>query len=104
MNLVERKRDLCEEVLEVLQTLQPGATTRRGVALYELHISLLVLARQHLLKDSTVAKDQLKRSLECLQEALSILQYEPQGTFGAEVYKGGKESLPSIQSFVNGVV
>lgn len=97
---LRRKLELCEDLLTVLNVLQPGHTARRGIILYELHIVLLVLGRSQLGRDTAAtAKANLRRSLTSLRECLAILQNEPLGTFAAQIYAGARESEPQLEKF-----
>eukprot|EP00095_Tigriopus_kingsejongensis_P011042 maker-scaffold109_size355148-snap-gene-2.26 protein:Tk11042 transcript:maker-scaffold109_size355148-snap-gene-2.26-mRNA-1 annotation:"protein isoform a-like" len=43
-----RKRELCEEVLGVLDKIMPGRMRKRGMMMYELHLPLVMLANRAL--------------------------------------------------------
>ena len=97
---LKRKRDLCEEMMEVLDILQPGITSRRGLILYELHTALLLCGKMDLSTHRDRASNDLKKSLECLKESLDILHNEPADTFPGQLYAGVMQSAPQIEAFI----
>ena len=92
---LERKLHLCESMLNTLDKLQPGRSSRRAMILYELHISLLVIGQ------TQGRKDLLKRSVICLKEAVDLLKDEPPASFGGQLFIGGSASLPHVEKFVS---
>lgn len=44
--IVERKIDICHELLEVLDVLDPGCSKVRGTVLYELQAAMVVLTKR----------------------------------------------------------
>ncbi|KAJ8915038.1 hypothetical protein NQ315_016013, partial [Exocentrus adspersus] len=79
--LLERKQDLCMEILKVLNVIEPGYTRIRGVTLYEIHAPLMILLTRDM-EDQPPAKSELKTRLkevlQYLTEASVILSYEPE--------------------------
>ena len=92
---LERKLQLCESMLATLDKLQPGRSSRRAMILYELHISLLVTGQ------TQGKKEMLKRSVNCLREAVDLLKDEPPASFGGQLFIGGSASLPQVEKFVS---
>ena len=45
-----RKKLLCEEILETLKILEPGLTVRKARLMYELHLPIIMLAQVNLNK------------------------------------------------------
>ncbi|KAG5899749.1 hypothetical protein JTB14_006087 [Gonioctena quinquepunctata] len=79
--LIERKVDLCQQLLEVLVVIEPGYSRIRGMTLYELHGPLMILAR-HQYQNDFINKDEfknrLRKAIDTLGEALQILKQEPE--------------------------
>ncbi|XP_077295843.1 SET domain-containing protein SmydA-8-like [Arctopsyche grandis] len=77
---LDRKISLCEEILDVLNILQPGHTRGRGEILLELQSAMLVKTKRDLATDK-ITKDAAQGLMgECmaiLQEASDILKSEP---------------------------
>ena len=44
---LKRKRQLCEEVLKVLDQIMPGRSRKRGMMKYELHLPLVMLTNRY---------------------------------------------------------
>lgn len=78
--ILERKVELCYQLLEVLDVIEPGNSRIRGVTLYELHGPLMVLAR-HRYQNDVITKEKFKQELrkviDLLGEAVRILKQEP---------------------------
>lgn len=100
---LQRKKELCTEMMEVLDLLQPGRTSRRGLILYELHMALLLLGKMNLQSDQGAKKD-LKKSLSCLKESLDILKDEPRNTFGGQLYLGATASAADVEVFIKSLL
>uniref|UniRef100_A0A1B6C1U0 SET domain-containing protein n=1 Tax=Clastoptera arizonana TaxID=38151 RepID=A0A1B6C1U0_9HEMI len=72
---LQRKIQLCNEILIVLMTIDPGISRLRGITLYELHVSLVGLAQIQ-----TNTDEELKlytQAEETLRDAIKHLIYEP---------------------------
>ncbi|CAH0563607.1 unnamed protein product [Brassicogethes aeneus] len=77
---LQRKIDICNELLSIFDIIEPGYTRIRGVTLYELHAPLMILLTKKFEKN-LVSKQELKVKLrevvKCLLEASTILGNEP---------------------------
>ncbi|KAH0820855.1 hypothetical protein GEV33_001936 [Tenebrio molitor] len=69
--LLERKIQLCQELLEVADILEPGHSRFRGSLLYDLHEAMMVQVRRG---GGEGVEDKAK---SCLKEAAVILDTEP---------------------------
>ncbi|XP_055320157.1 SET domain-containing protein SmydA-8-like [Sitodiplosis mosellana] len=79
-NLLQRKIDLCEEFIPLLNILQPGISRLRAIAMYEQFAPLVQLARlQHQQKIITDAEylHQLNEAEKIAKESIGMLLYEP---------------------------
>lgn len=100
---LSRKKELCEEVLEVLNKVDTGFSPRKGMVMYELHLPLIMLTQLRLqqgLLDQTEAKKQFQLGLVNLKLSVEHLKHEPEGTFEKKVYYGAKESIKPLEDFV----
>ena len=96
----QRKRQLCEEMVSLLDILQPGFSCRRGMILYELHTVLLILGLGNVEQDETKSKIYLKRSLKCLKECLKILRFQSRSTFPGKLYVAVSATASDIETCV----
>ncbi|XP_050347775.1 SET domain-containing protein SmydA-8 [Nymphalis io] len=79
--LLKRKIDLCHDLLEVADKLEPGWTRFRGTILLELQSAMAMQTKREFEDDKLTkagAQDQLMESMVLLQEATNILRIEPQ--------------------------
>ncbi|XP_068617853.1 SET domain-containing protein SmydA-8 [Battus philenor] len=79
-DMLKRKVELCRELLELADKLEPGWTRFRGTILLELQSAMSMQTKrefetQKLTKSG--AQDQLMQSMALLQEATNILRIEP---------------------------
>ncbi|XP_041982341.1 SET domain-containing protein SmydA-8 [Aricia agestis] len=78
--LIKRKIDLCHELLEVADKIEPGWSRFRGTILLELQSALVVQTKREYeagILTKAGAQDQLMQSMDLLQEAVNILRQEP---------------------------
>ncbi|XP_023941139.2 SET domain-containing protein SmydA-8 [Bicyclus anynana] len=79
-NLLKRKIDICHELLEVADNLEPGWTRFRGTILLELQGAMTMQTKREFEAEIITkagAQDQLMESMTLLQEATRILRIEP---------------------------
>ena len=106
LELLERKKELCEEVLGVLDVIMPGSVRMRGVMLYELHLPYVMLANRQLQAGPGGGADpakicaNLKKGLKFLKQGLAILKLQPENSFEAKIVAGAKESLVELENWV----
>ncbi|XP_022921191.2 SET domain-containing protein SmydA-8-like [Onthophagus taurus] len=81
--LYERKIELCQNIMENINVLEPGYTRLRGTILYELHAPIIMLAR-NLYNVDVINKDELRSKLQeaikLLKESSEILTLEPENS------------------------
>ncbi len=105
----QRKRRLCEEVLQVLDKIMPGRSRKRGMMKYELHLPLVMLSNRNLQRGPSCGvgpdtlKGDLQTGLQHLKEALDILGDEPEGSFESKIVAGSKESVTQLEDWVKTV-
>ncbi|KAJ6634117.1 SET domain-containing protein SmydA-8, isoform A [Pseudolycoriella hygida] len=76
---IQRKINLCEELLKVAEIFEPGASRFRGLLLLDLQECLTVQTKREFNNDLLTkenAQAQLVESMNLLQEAVSILKIE----------------------------
>lgn len=106
--LLERKMELCRQILEVLDVINPGESRMRGMMLYELHAPLLLLAKNEF-KCGTLPAEKLKERMmepmKLLKESAHILSREdpasPEGIIGQVAVQSLQELQNSVQSLTN---
>ncbi|CAG4991328.1 unnamed protein product [Colias eurytheme] len=79
-DLLERKVDICHELLEIADKVEPGWTKFRGTILLELQAAMVMQTKREFEADKLTkagAQDQLMESMVLLQEATNILKVEP---------------------------
>ena len=74
-----------------------------GLILYEYHSVLLLLGKLNLSK-TAAAKDDLRKSLDCMKESLEILKDEPQHTFAGQLYLGVNASAKDVEAFIKSIL
>ncbi|XP_049855223.1 SET domain-containing protein SmydA-8 [Schistocerca gregaria] len=80
---VNRKVELCNELLEVADVLEPGMSRLRGILLYELQAAMVVQAKRDFNADKitkSAAQEIMGEAMTLLQDATKILQSEPDMT------------------------
>ncbi|KAK5641885.1 hypothetical protein RI129_010432 [Pyrocoelia pectoralis] len=99
---LNRKKDICKEIMEVFNVIEPGFTRLRGVTLYELHAPIMMLTTKNY-EQGKLTKTELRRRLrevlEYLEEAALILGYEPESTSEHIMGVAAKEALERIRNW-----
>lgn len=72
--LYERKIELCQQILENIDVLEPGWSRLRGIIMYEMHAPIILLSR-NLYDTDAIDKDELRAKL---QEAIDLLKRSSQ--------------------------
>ena len=101
--LLERKLELAEQILTVLDKIEPGISSSKGVIYYEMHMPMFLKAQLGLTNgiiDGNVAKKEFEKSIECIEISMEHLQYNSQGSFGNTLFTGAKDTLKQLKEFV----
>jgi hypothetical protein len=80
---LQRKLDLCEELIPLLRILTPGISRFTGIALYENHVSILQLSQRNYDSGEINTEkllDNLLKAEVLLKESISFLLYEHPST------------------------
>lgn len=79
-NLLKRKIDICHELIEIADVLEPGWSKFRGTLLLELQAAMAFQIKREFEEDKltkTNAQEQLMETMVLLEEATNILKVEP---------------------------
>lgn len=98
---IVRKIDLCRELIPILQVLEPGISRLTGIALYELHLPLVILHNQEFSNGEIDCKEfvkKLEEAKEILRQAFTHLVYEPQDTPEGILARVALNELKSLES------
>ncbi|KAK4874047.1 hypothetical protein RN001_013407 [Aquatica leii] len=100
--ILNRKKDICEEIMEVFDVIEPGFTRLRGVTLYELHAPIMMLTTKSY-EQGTLTKTELRKRLKevlrYLEEAALILGYEPESSSEHIMGVAAKDALQRIRDW-----
>lgn len=98
---LKRKQKLCEELLEVIDILEPGTSRLRGVVLYELHAPMMIAINLEMEAGKLRMSDykrRLKGVIQILRKAHEILALEPDGSSEKQMAVAAKSALESLES------
>eukprot|EP00092_Neocalanus_flemingeri_P005018 GFUD01005395.1.p1 GENE.GFUD01005395.1~~GFUD01005395.1.p1 ORF type:complete len:523 (+),score=168.51 GFUD01005395.1:74-1570(+) len=98
----QRKKQICEEILETLKVLEPGLTVRKARLMYEMHLPLIMLAQVNLNKgeDKIAVKKDFQKGLVTLKVALKVFEGEPEGSWEKEMVARSQEAVKQIQEIM----
>lgn len=99
-----RMMAVCTEMVTFLEKTDYKLSMRRGVAMYQLHKSLVLLGNNNNLQAKTPtekedARNSLKKGLSYLERSLNILKTETTDDFVKELYAEGQEALEKLQIY-----
>ncbi|KFB46177.1 AGAP007779-PA-like protein [Anopheles sinensis] len=103
--LLERKVELCRDILRVLDVFEPGRTRARAMVLYELHAPLIMLAQSSFTRgedrrDGRTLKEQLLEAAQILEECGGILEWEDPTTPEGILANVAKQSLLQLRQSI----
>jgi hypothetical protein len=76
----QRKRQLCQEVIQVLNKITPGRNPDRGIMLYEYYLTLHFMVKRNMVSGPKMKISCQTTLLKCLKEALIIFNDSPKGS------------------------
>lgn len=78
-NSIDRKVELCEDVLKVLDVIQPGMNRTRAMLLYEIYITKIALLKKNwdTLDD---LNSEVAATTKLLQECLTVFEWEDESS------------------------
>merc|ERR1711915_305712 len=100
---VERKLELCQEVLNVVGTLDPGMTDWRGSMIYEGNWPAMMLLQKSL-SNKQINRKQFQRKVKQLLKQLEIagrcLSLECEGRYEKEIEKRAQQAVESMKKLL----
>lgn len=99
---LRHKRDICRQLLKVVDVLEPGYSRLRGVLLYELHAPLMILTTRGVEAHTIPYRDlrsRLKEVAACLEESSIILSFEPKTSHEGMMGIAAKEALMRVREW-----
>uniref|UniRef100_A0A8D8XRP4 Protein msta, isoform A n=1 Tax=Cacopsylla melanoneura TaxID=428564 RepID=A0A8D8XRP4_9HEMI len=101
--ILQRDIELCQELLPVIETVEPGLSRLRGITLYTLHLPVVLLAQKELQcsnSDHIGFLSKLEEAEALLKEALALLIYEPPKTPEGMLAVEAKEALKCLRETI----
>ncbi|KAK6616972.1 hypothetical protein RUM44_005329 [Polyplax serrata] len=98
---LERKSQICRNLIKIFEKLEPGLTKERGLLLYELHAPLMILLkRKCACKTTSVREIKLKinQVVKYLDEVVLILSKEPECSKERELVDAAQKAVASIRN------
>ncbi|XP_055920728.1 SET domain-containing protein SmydA-8 isoform X1 [Eupeodes corollae] len=98
--LLERKEELCRQVLGVLNVFEPGLSRARAMLLYELHVPLVLLAKSGFIAkvlSLSNLKERIQEAVSILEESVSILKYEDPSSQEGLLGRVASKALESLK-------
>lgn len=98
--VLRRKFELCEELLEVVRMLEPGISRLTGIAMYEYHVALVDLSRRNFdtteIKSSELLQNLIRAENE-LKQAIGMLLFEHTTTPEGQLTKRAMQELKELR-------
>ncbi|KAH8271804.1 hypothetical protein KR044_006052 [Drosophila immigrans] len=104
--LLERKAQLCREVLQVLDRFEPGLSRARAMNLYELHVPLVLLAKSGFIASRLSGGElqaRLVEAINLLKQCVEILQHEDRSSQEGILCGVAKQALQQLTVSVEGL-
>ncbi|XP_026474444.1 SET domain-containing protein SmydA-8-like [Ctenocephalides felis] len=101
IDALRRKTSLCSELVNVLETLEPGLSRLTGIAYYELFVATSQQANCELVTESISSEEFLSRIKSAegmLRSAINLLIYEPDNTPEGALVKAAFQDLHLIKN------
>ena len=75
----QRKRQLCQDVLNLMDKIMPGQTRKRGMMLYEIHLPLVMLTNRYIQSTLAMTLRSLKYFVKSIANYFVGIYKEDQG-------------------------
>ena len=101
--LLDRKIELGQEILSVLNKIEPEISSSKEVIYYEMHMPIFLKAQINLSKkiiNAAKAKLEFKKSIDCLEKAMGHLKYNSKDSYGNQLYIGSQDTLKQLNKMV----
>ncbi|XP_023948168.2 SET domain-containing protein SmydA-8-like isoform X2 [Bicyclus anynana] len=99
---LQRKVEICRDLMKVFDVIEPGYSRLRGITLYELHAPLMVLTTRDFEKKA-ITKDSLRNRLKeivgYLSQSALILSFEPRHTPEGLMAGAASDALRKIKTW-----
>ncbi|XP_034666044.1 SET domain-containing protein SmydA-8 isoform X1 [Drosophila subobscura] len=105
-DMLERKAELCRQVLSVLNKFEPGLSRSRAMNLYELHVPLVLLAKSGFIASKLNGGElraRLVDAIDLLKECVEILQYEDKCSQEGVLCEVAQQALRQLTLSVEGL-
>lgn len=99
MDKLKVKEEYCRDLLEVVDSLEPGFSRLRGIIMYELHAPIMIqTTRMFEEKKLNVQefKKRLREVLQLLKDSEKILSKEPEGSAEYTMALGARDAIKRI--------
>ena len=93
---LQKMLDVCKDMLDVLEIVEPGISRLKGITLYEIHLPIAILAnRAYAIREITPSElhKKLEESHAYLKRALSMLLLEPPMTPEGQLAKRAMQEM-----------
>lgn len=97
--LLDRKLLLCQQVMQILDIFHPGLTRSRALLLYEMHVPLVLVARERSRTNVIAVKEYnhiINEAIRMLETCTSILQWEDVNSLEAAVNRGAVAAINKL--------
>ena len=101
--LFTKKIVFAEQILSVLNKIEPGISSSKGVIYYEMQMPIFLKAQMNLSRksiDAKQAKTEFGKSIDCLKKSMEHLKYNSKETYGNQLYIGAQDTLKQLKKFV----
>ncbi|XP_072944592.1 SET domain-containing protein SmydA-8-like [Epargyreus clarus] len=99
---LNRKIEICRDLMKVFDVIEPGYSRLRGITLYELHAPLMVLTTRDF-ERKAISKDNLRNRLKeivgYLSQSALILGFEPAQSSEGLMATAAREALRKIKTW-----
>ncbi|KAL0822091.1 hypothetical protein ABMA28_005455 [Loxostege sticticalis] len=99
---LNRKIQICRDLMKVFDVIEPGYSRLRGVTLYELHAPLMILTTRDF-ERKAISKENLRNRLKeivgYLTEAALILGFEPEKSSEGLMAAAARDALKKIKTW-----
>lgn len=99
---LNRKIEICRDLMKVFDVIEPGYSRLRGVTLYELHAPLMILTTRDFEKKAITKeslRNRLKEIVQYLQESALILGFEPAHSSEGLMAAAARDALKKIKTW-----
>ncbi|XP_037916547.1 histone-lysine N-methyltransferase ASHR1-like isoform X2 [Hermetia illucens] len=99
-SFLENKEKYCREILKVMELLVPGQSRVKGIIMFELYFTLMLLSAKKMQTDQITKKEfrnTMRNAIGLLEESEEILRWEPEGTASRKKAEEAKAILLQLK-------